>query len=171
MREGLRPMTPRNEDDRVAVSSAHMRAVGRICTEFFLETAVSCADFFGGELVTALVFLAILRENVRHIEHSPQNTRAYGGPQSLPPDSEREPVTIYVVAKTLGLTYETARRHVKRLVDDGYCLRTEKGLVVPTDVLMRPEIIRGNERGVASFNRLLNNAVAAGLIDVQVKDS
>ena len=157
-----------NDDSQVAVSEAHTRAVGRICTEFFLETAVGSADFFKGELVTALVFLAILRENVRHIGHTPENSRTYGGP-TLPPDSEREPVTIYVVAKALGLTYETARRHVKRLVEDGYCVRTERGLLIPTEVLRRPEVVRANERNLANFNKLLNNAVSAGLIEVEVK--
>src|SRR5580704_5610327 len=121
-------MTQQNIESPVAVSDAHTRAVGRICTEFFLEAAVGSADFFKGELVTALVFLAIMRENVRHIEHTPENASVYGGVQAPPPNSEREPVTIYVVAKALSLTYETARRHVKRLVDDGYCVRTERGL-------------------------------------------
>ena len=77
-------------------------------------------------------------------------------------------MTIYVVAKTLGLTYETARRHVKRLVDDGYCVRTERGLLVPAQVLTRPEVIRANERNLANFNRLLTNSVRAGLIEVSV---
>jgi hypothetical protein len=162
-------MTSPNGEGQVAVSDAYTRAVGRICTEFFLETAVGSADFFKGELVTAMVFLAIMRENVRHIDHTPENTRSYGGPRTLPPDSDREPVTIYVVAKTLGLTYETARRHVKRLVDDGYCLRMDKGLLIPSDVLMRPEIVRANERSLASFNTMLNNAISAGLITVEVK--
>jgi len=162
-------MSVGTDDSPVVVSEAHTRAVGRICTEFFLDAAVGCADFFKGELVTALVFLAIMRENVRHIDHTPENVRAYGGVTSLPPDSEREPVTIYVVAKALGLTYETARRHVKRLVEDGYCVRTERGLVVPTDVLTRPEIVRGNERNLANFNTMLNNAAKAGLIEVTVK--
>jgi len=162
-------MSIRNDENPVAVSDAHTRAVGRICTEFFLDAAVGSADFFKGELVTALVFLAILRENVRHIEHTPENANAYGGVHSLPPNDEREPVTIYVVAKVLGLTYETARRHVKRLVEDGYCLRTERGLLVPAEVLTRPEVVRANERNLANFNRLLTNAVRAGLIAVEVK--
>jgi hypothetical protein len=162
-------MSRQNDDSAVAVSEAHTRAVARICTEFFLEAAVGTADFFKGELVTALVFLAIMRENVRHIDHTPENARAYGGVQSLPPDTEREPVTIYIVAKALGLTYETARRHVKRLVEDGYCVRTERGLVVPAEVLTRPEVVRGNERNLANFNTLLNNAVSAGLIEIVVK--
>ena len=159
-------MKPREDLGPVAVSPAHTRAVARLCTEFFLETAVGSADFFKGELVTALVFLAIMRENVRHIEHTPENAKIYGDTPSPPPDSEREPVTIYVVAKTLGLTYETARRHVKRLVDDGYCVRTERGLLVPAQVLTRPEVIRANERNLANFNRLLTNSVRAGLIEV-----
>ena len=162
-------MTHPHAESPIAVSDAVTRAVSRICTEFFLEAAVGNADFFNGELVTALVFLAIMRENVRHIEHSPENTRAYGDAQSLPPDSEREPVTIYVVAKELGLTYETARRHVKRLVDDGFCIRTERGLLIPTEVLKRPEVARGNVRTLANFNRMLTNAVRAGLIEVAVK--
>jgi CRP-like cAMP-binding protein len=161
-------MTQPDIESPVAVSDAHTRAVARICTEFFLEAAVGIADFFKGELVTALVFLAIMRENVRHIDHTPENASAYGV-RTAPPDSEREPVTIYVVAKALGLTYETARRHVKRLVEDGYCLRTERGLLVPAEVLTRPEVVRANERNLANFNRLLTNAVRAGLIEVAVK--
>ena len=51
------------------VTNDHARLVSRICIEFFLDSAVTCADFFKGELVTGLVFLAILRENVRHIDH------------------------------------------------------------------------------------------------------
>jgi len=158
-----------NDDSALAVSEAYARTVSRICTDFFLETAVGSADFFKGELVTALVFLAILRENVRHIDFAAQAAAANGMPIQPPTDTEREPVTIYVVAKALGLTYETARRHVKRLVDDGYCVRTERGLLVPAEVLMRPEVIRANERNLANFNRLLNNAVRSGLIEVEVK--
>jgi len=152
-------MLQRDEDRPLALSDAHASVVGRISNAFFLESAVDHADFFKGELVTALVFLAIVHENVRHV---PYRTAS-------PADSEREPVTIYVIAKVLGLTYETARRHVKRLVDDGFCLRAERGLVVPASVLARPDFVRANERGLANFNRLLNDAADAGLIAVALK--
>ncbi len=149
---------------RLAASDTHVRLVSRICNEFFLDSAVSCADLFKGELLTGLVFMAILRENVRHIDHASAEAKTYGGLTSPPPDEVREPVTIYVVAKVLGLTYETARRHVKRLVDDGYCVRLERGLMIPADVLLKPEMLRANERNLASFNALLHNAVRAGVV-------
>lgn len=152
-------------DNRLAASDVHVRLVGRICTEFFLDTAVSCADFFKGELLTGLVFMAILRENTRHIDHASPEAKVYGTVTSPPPDHLREPVTIYVIAKVLGLTYETARRHVKRLVDDGYCVRLDRGLMIPTEVLLRSDMIRANERNLVAFNQLLHNAARAGVIE------
>jgi len=159
-------MLQQDEDRPLAVPHEHAAVVSRISNAFFLESAVAHADFFKGELVTALVFLAIVHENARHIEYS---AFANGRPPVSPADSEREPVTIYVIAKVLGLTYETARRHVKRLVDDGFCLRMERGLLVPDAVLARPDVVRANERSLANFNLLLNNAVNAGLIAVALK--
>jgi len=155
-----------NNDDLPFVSGEHARAVGRICTEFFLNTAVDSADFFKGELVTALVFLAIMRENVRHLDHELTQAKGQTPLRSPVPDSDREPVTIYVVAKVLGLTYETARRHVKRLVDGGYCVRMERGLLVPAEVLTRPDVMRANARNLFHFNQLLNDAMRAGLIEI-----
>jgi len=74
-----------------------------------------------------------------------------------------------VVAKVLGLTYETARRHVKRLVDDGLCLRLERGLLIPAEVLTRPEFMRANTRTLASFNRMLTDTHRAGIVEVTAK--
>ena len=155
---------PTNEH-RLVASEANIRLISRISTEFFLDTAVSCAEFFKGELLTGLVFMAILRENTRHIDHASPEAKTYSAMASPPPDKLRQPVTIYVVAKVLGLTYETARRHVKRLVDEGYCVRLERGLLIPSEVLMRPEVIRANERNLKAFNDLLSNATRAGVIE------
>ena len=158
-------MTVAAIETRLAASDVHIRLVSRICNEFFLDSAISCSEFFKGELLTGLVFLAILRENVRQIDHGSPEAKIYGGLDSPPMDEVREPVTIYVIAKVLGLTYETARRHVKRLVDDGYCVRLERGLVIPAEVLVKPEMLRANHRNLAAFNTLLHNAVRAGVIE------
>jgi hypothetical protein len=152
-------------ETRLAASDTHIRLVSRICNEFFLDSAIGVSEFFKGELLTGLVFMAILRENVRHIDHGSPEAKTYGSLSSPPADEVREPVTIYVIAKVLGLTYETARRHVKRLVDDGYCLRLERGLVVPAEVLLKPDMIRASHRNLAAFNTLLHNAVRAGVVE------
>ena len=152
-------------ETRLAASDTHIRLVNRICTEFFLDSAISCSEFFKGELLTGLVFMAILRENVRHIDHGSPEAKAFGGLESPPTDDVREPVTIYVIAKVLGLTYETARRHVKRLVDDGYCVRLDRGLMIPAEVLLKPEMLRANQRSLSAFNTLLHNAVRAGVVE------
>ena len=153
------------------VSEDKARLVSRICGDFFLDSAVMCAEFFDGELVTGLVFLAILRENTRHIDHGSPEAIAHSGLDTPPPDDLREPVTVYAVAKVLGLTYETARRHVKRLVDRGFCLRLERGLLIPTEVLTRPEFLRANTRNLANFNRMLTDAARAGVIEVAAKSA
>jgi hypothetical protein len=40
----------------------------------------------------------------------------------------------------MGRPFETARRHVNALIDDGLCVRTGTGVVVAPDLLDRPEI-------------------------------
>ena len=159
-------MLPEHSEPATLVSADHARLVSRISSEYFLDSAVLCAEFFKGELVTGLVFLAILRENVRYIDHGSPEGMAHRALDAPPPNDLREPVTVYVVAKALGLTYETARRHVKRLVDDGYCLRLERGLLIPTEVLTRPEFLRANVRNLANFNRMLTDAARASVIGV-----
>ena len=139
-----------------SLERARARLIGRICNDYFLDTVAVLSDTFNGDLVTGLVFLAIVRENTRGGELAPVQGAA---PR---PDHLRRPVTVYTVAKGLNLTYETARRHVNRLIKEGFCTRLDGGLIVAGEILARPQMTRALERNKTHFKRLLRDAADAG---------
>jgi predicted ArsR family transcriptional regulator len=58
------------------------------------------------------------------------------------PDSRRLPVRPGTLAERLGITHETVRRHLGRLVADDRCERNEHGYVVPARILARPGFVQ-----------------------------
>ena len=77
----------------------------------------------------------------------------------------RRSATAYGVAKALGLNYETTRRHIRRLVEDGYCVRCPDGVVASGEILERPEVARALNRMIAGMRRLTTQLRAADLTD------
>jgi predicted ArsR family transcriptional regulator len=119
--------------------------------DYFLETSRLFAPLMPGDTLTTLVFLTIVSRNLRHLaDHSPQGREHLA---SLP-DEARTPVTVYAIAKDLGLSYETVRRHVRRLVDHGVCRRGAEGMVVPAEVFLRPDFQRAQARNHENLLRL-----------------
>ncbi|TAJ97281.1 MAG: hypothetical protein EPO10_04055 [Reyranella sp.] len=84
-------------------------------------------DFFGGDLMTGLVFTAIRAANVKHITNT-----APGANRDILPDSDRRPVSMMAISNSMMLPYETVRRHTAQLMKQGKCVRVSRsGLVVP----------------------------------------
>lgn len=137
--------------------------MARLSLHYFLDSARNLTDAFGGDLMMGLIFLAIIDANVAHITLDPESARLYGGPDLAPPDSERRPVTVYQIAKNLGLTYETTRRYVKRLAEAGHCRRDAEGCVVTLAMMQTPAIRRCADRNRQAFRDLINRAALAGL--------
>ncbi|WP_333587269.1 hypothetical protein [Phenylobacterium sp.] len=104
-----------------------------------LNSASQLASVFGGDLVRALVFFAIVRASVAHLNsRGALNEHAQEG---LFPDSLRRPVSILGVSQFLSIPYETTRRHVLALVEDGLCRRlSSRQFIVDSATLARPEI-------------------------------
>lgn len=50
------------------------------------------------------------------------------------------PISMHALAASLAHPYETVRRHVSALVEQGLCLRLPRGFIVPPDMLGTPPI-------------------------------
>ncbi|GEP55166.1 hypothetical protein [Reyranella soli] len=84
-------------------------------------------DHFGGDLVNGLVFTAIRAANVKHVTNT-----APAANRDVLPDSDRLPVSVMAISDSMRLAYETVRRHARKLVRDGKCVRVgRQGLVAP----------------------------------------
>nr|QQZ50849.1 hypothetical protein JKL49_06050 [Phenylobacterium glaciei] len=55
----------------------------------------------------------------------------------VPADGLRIPVSVYALAKDLGLPYENIRRRVKKLLDAGVCITVDGGVVIPGATVVR----------------------------------
>jgi hypothetical protein len=101
--------------------------------------AASLAD---GDMVHGIILMAIIHANTARLRQS-NGDHEYDTAAHVPDDSLRSPVSVYAIAKQLGLPYETVRRHVARLIDEGRCVRvgSRGGVVVPLSAIrdMRPD--------------------------------
>ena len=96
----------------------------RLSNEYFLRSVRMLSELANGELVTAIVHRAISAGNVGYLDQNPEGDH-YASMDSAPPDALRRPVSILAVAGTLGLPYETTRRHVQKLLKIGWCKRVK----------------------------------------------
>jgi hypothetical protein len=98
-------------------------------------------DFWAGDLMKGLVYTAIWTANVKHVTNTSLATSS-----TVLADSQRQPVSVGAVSRSLRLPYETIRRHADALVREGTCVRAGRlGLLVPatTHVQTEPGAVAG----------------------------
>jgi hypothetical protein len=137
------------------------RALGRASADYLLRSLNLLRKAANGNLVDALICLAVARGNLAQFLGDEDFERAYGALDTVPPDEMRRPVTIRGLADFLDFPYETVRRNVLRLTEKGLLVKRAGGYVVPFEVVRLEiwnEIIRDNtinvERLVRAYGRL-----------------
>ena len=121
------------------------------------ETSVA----FDSDLLSGLIFLALVRANGQHLAELAQ--LGFSSRAGVIPDAERRPASVQSVADSLGLPYETVRRRLQKLCLDGWCRRTRGGYVIPEEVLLRSSNLAIMSRNLGSFQLMLARAHRAGL--------
>jgi len=134
------------------------RYMGRVGLDLYLRVAVIVGEIFDGDVLGGLTFYTIAHANVRHLNQP--RVLSPLAEDGLFPDSLRQPVSCYSVAKQLGLPRETIRRHVLRLVASGRCVQTDdRRYYVPSAVLGAPEFSR--------LSRMLEVELDGAVLDLQ----
>jgi len=146
-----------NED----TSQDRKRLVTRISSRWLLSSLSMVRTFGNGDILDGLILLAITDANTRHLNGA---EGAYAGVDDIPPDELRQPVSVYVIARDLGLSYETARRHVQRLIKAGRIDRVEDGVVVPNRVFAEQDTMGLTSRAYSSTRRFIDQLREAGII-------
>ena len=141
-----------NDKNATSADPDKVRTVARIAIDYHLESARLVSDLAPGDALTSLVFLTIVSRMLRGL---PQPSATADGPH------RRGAVTVYAVAKDLGLSYETVRRHVKRLLEAGLCQREVLGLVVPASVFARGDFQRAMNRNYENLQVMVRRLAEA----------
>jgi len=113
-----------------------------------------------GELLTGLVNLALVQANVGHLDRAGSG---FDSVDSIPPDEVRRPVSVLSLSASLGLPYETTRRHVAKMVETGQCLRVKGGVVAPTAAVADPRRTEMLAQNLVNLKRLYRNLKSAGV--------
>ncbi len=151
-------------DQITTTASADVRRqVVRLCGVHTLATMRIATDAIDQDLISTMMFMTISRDNVRDVTIQSQTSGAYAGLDEIPPDHLRRPVTVYALAKELGLPYETARRHANKLVAAGLAERAEEGLVIPAEVYGREGMLRSVELNWQETLRFMQALAAYGV--------
>jgi hypothetical protein len=107
--------------------SREQTAIAVAATGLLLAGIRAMRSFWGGDLMKGLVFTAIWTANVKHVTNGAAAVRA------ALPDSQRVPVSVLAISRSLRLPYETIRRHADALLQAGICERVGRhGLRVPS---------------------------------------
>lgn len=106
--------------------------------DFVMKSVTAYKAIFDGDSTTMFIFFAMARASVEHLnrEKVPRDEAARG----VFPDTLRRPVSILGIADYLGLPYETTRRHVMKLVEQGFCQRQgSREFFISEATMSRPE--------------------------------
>lgn len=144
---------PGGEDDK-------LRLVARLSADYMLRSLKMIGELAQGELLTGLVNLALVQANVGHLDPTGSG---FDSLESIPPDEVRRPVSVLAISASLGLPYETTRRHVAKMVETGQCLRVKGGVVSPTAAVDDPRRTEMLEQNLINLKRLYRNLKSAGV--------
>ena len=152
------------QDLREKTSADHQRQLSRLGARLLLRAARIVATTIDRDLITALVAMGIVRANLSMVLADPELAARYAAVDTIPPDSLRRPVSMYAVAKSTGIPYETVRRHVRRLQADGLCVSVEGGIIIPTSTIQGPGYHRALVETWEALNAFVTDAATVGLV-------
>jgi prepilin-type processing-associated H-X9-DG protein len=144
--------------------SAHgARAAVRLSDEYFLRALRIVADLTEGDMITAIVFRAVVAGNIGYLDGHTAEAALYADLETVPPDHLRRPVSILSVSGALGLPYETTRRHVRKLIASGRCRMERAGVIAPAESLVGPAEEAAILANLANLRRLFRGLKRAGV--------
>ena len=108
----------------------------------------------GRRMIDTLLIGVIVQANLGGTGGATER-QATGEAAGALPDELRRPIAINAIAASLGLPFETVRRRVRKLADQGLCRLVSGGVIVPAAVLATTECeamgLRAHERLRAFF--------------------
>jgi DNA-binding Lrp family transcriptional regulator len=138
------------------------RVIGDLSLDFLVDVAgVGVADLDSAD---ALLVMAINQANILPLTQDPGARRRYGDLSAPAPDNERRPVSISAMALSLGLPFETARRHVHRLAAQGVCAIEDRGVIVPAAFLSSPAYLASVMQAYARLRTFHDDLRSLGLL-------
>ena len=138
------------------------RVAARLGAAYMMRSLALLASLHDGDLMLAIIAQRITSANVAHLDAG-DGLDAYPDNDTPPPDSERRPISISRLARSMGLPFETTRRYVHRLLESGACVKVKGGVIVSSEALERPELDAARTANLANLRKLMRDLRQAGI--------
>lgn len=145
---------------------ATTRALLRVSLELWLESALVMASLFGGDLTKAVIWLTVLHHSASTLQRNEPEWEAYVQSGRVLPDEKRRPLSVYAIANTLQLPFETTRRHVLAMSEAGQLQRVKGGIVTPAVFLSSAPVRAAGNEVLVRLRRSVTRLVDLGLVEV-----
>lgn len=122
-----------------------LRMISRLTTGFVLDVVSYTRG--NGHILDTLLLSAIIQANIADVDRDTDLQARLLKDDAPPTDEMRRPVSMNALANSLELPFETVRRRITKLIQDGYVAQADGGVIVPTSVLTQPEYYDGAFRG------------------------
>lgn len=148
-----------------ARSRTGARLAQRATIQLVLDTADLLSRVIDSDTVGGFIFLGIISANTRHLRPGSPEAQAYSDTGTVVPDSMRRGISVHALAHQVNLPYETTRRHVQKLIQDGLCVRRSDGIIAPAEALSSPRMLAVVERNLANVHRFIDELERGGVLD------
>jgi hypothetical protein len=135
------------------------RVIVRASGDYLVRRAAEGIRAFGS-LRRVVILTAIGVANVQPIATSAVLTWRYAHVDQIPPDHERQPVSLKELATALNIPPEVAREEVGALIELGLCERALGGVLIPSRVIQSPLISRLNDSNLVCFRQMIDELMA-----------
>ena len=121
------------------IPTDNRRAIVRIVAHEMVRISTAMAPVHGDDVIEYLVFTAIWVLNSQHLIGDDR----YAPLKSIPPDTQRRPVSIDELRRTVPMPDHILTSYVEKMIANGVVERTPGGLVVPSAVFTQPGMVSG----------------------------
>lgn len=136
------------------------RLTSRILAFEVLNLLGEMADRYGCDVIELLVFTGIWTANTAHLRGT---TTRYATLRDVPPDSQRKPVDEQTLSERLRLPRAIQDTYVEGLIQRGQVERRDSGLLVPSAVFTRADMLAGTNDSYSRLIEMLARMRAAGV--------
>jgi hypothetical protein len=122
-----------------------------IAAESFLRMLRSATELYG-DLDGLAIYLAVLSAGVAAASRDAEAMRLYSGAAPLP-DQYHRPISRRAIAASTGLSRETTRRKIARLIADGHLVEDDNGVRGRSNILLERDNLTFAKGLLAEFER------------------
>ena len=148
-------------DGRIDIAAGHASLLPAI-SGFFLRITLEAKPVYDNDIITGLVFSAMMAANVGWMADNPTLSWSFADADKPPPDDLRQPAAIVIIARMTQMPFTTVQRHISRLETLGFCAKVGRGYITTTARMTDPVMVARGAIVVDSLNKMISQLGRAG---------